>query len=249
MPLTFYGGFVRFAATVVVFALVWLFLRERERFTTPAFTAICTVVVIVGVLWLADIERSSRLVVGWLEIDRRLELADDAIARLERLEESAKTTGDALSTVTAQAETAARELRELSERETLRKWAMTTPLGVQAFSPAGTFGATGGLLADLAAKAFTGDNEHPGVGFNWECSGEGMKALEEVRARFPELPYATCAIGVCLRRRGEEDKGRAEIEAAVTQLQKLVAIEPHVRVLDAFVARCGSELAPPGIAR
>jgi hypothetical protein len=242
--MTLFGVLARIAFTAPMVWLTWRLLRAGV--TAPKYMTASVGLFLVVVVWLADIERSSRIAVGAIEIDRRLTLAEDAIGRLERLESGATKVAESLGSLTAEAREASAELKKLAERESLRAWAMVTPTGMRPVSALGGPGVRGGPLSELSEKAFKQERED-GTGHAWvsyRCDAEGTKALEELRTQFPELPYAGCAIGTCLKMKSDP-RWRGEVEQAVAQMEKLIAIEPHVRQLDEFWKKCSSLLAEP----
>lgn len=191
----------------------------REEVTVPKYTAAMPGLFLIALLWIADLEHSARIVAGFFEIDRRVELAQDAIRRLDELTKKAANTEANLS--------------ELVERETLRRWAMILPSGRVAVNPAGHVSTPGSPFENLYQNIFKAANG----GWKWECDDEILTQLAVLTEREPQVPYAAVARAACLKQRGDTS-WRAEAERIKGQLEKLKGIEPHVTTIDYFYKFC-----------
>lgn len=92
----------------------------RREATAPRYSAAMVGLFLMAVLWLADIEHSARIVIWVFEIDRRIELAQDVIKRLETVEDSAKKITAELQTLNVQA----KSLEESAIQTTMKVEAM-----------------------------------------------------------------------------------------------------------------------------
>ena len=114
--ITWFGILIRLIVTVVA---VWLFIRLlREKFTTARVNAAVLVLIALGVLWLADIEGATRLVFLGIEIDKRVEKAEDILDRLSNVEKIAQNTKNNLQNIRKEASKTASELSILIDKET-----------------------------------------------------------------------------------------------------------------------------------
>jgi hypothetical protein len=66
----------------------------RKKITAPAYTAVIGGLALLWVACNVDLKGASRIVVAGFEIDRRVEMAEQAIRRLEALEASAQQTAN-----------------------------------------------------------------------------------------------------------------------------------------------------------
>jgi hypothetical protein len=78
---------------LIGFAVATGFLL-RKKITAPSYTAVIGGLALLWVACNVDLKGASRIVVAGFEIDRRVEMAEKAIGRLEALEASAQQTAD-----------------------------------------------------------------------------------------------------------------------------------------------------------
>jgi hypothetical protein len=81
---------------VLVGIVVAIGFLLRRKITAPAFTAVIGGLALLWVVCNVDLKGASRIVVAGFEIDRRVEMAEQAIRRLEALEASAQQTTNKL---------------------------------------------------------------------------------------------------------------------------------------------------------
>ena len=114
--ITWFGILIRLIVTVVA---LWLFIRLlREKFTTARVNAAVLVLIALGVLWLADIEGATRLVFLGIEVDKRVEKAEEILGRLSNVEKVAQNTKNNLQNIQKEASKTASELSILIDKET-----------------------------------------------------------------------------------------------------------------------------------
>lgn len=114
--ITWFGILIRLIVTIVS---VCIFIRLlREKFTTARVNAAVLVLIALGVLWLADIEGATRLVFLGIEIDKRVEKAEDILSRLSNVEKIAQNTKNNLQNIQKEASKTASELSILIDKET-----------------------------------------------------------------------------------------------------------------------------------
>ncbi len=205
----------------------------RDGVTAPRYSAAVLGLFVIAVIWVADLEHASRIAVLGIEIDRRIELAEDAIHRLDELESSATKTVERLDTLTAKAQAIAEGLSELVEKESLRRWAMILPSGRLAVNPAGEVSTPGSPVEGLYQKIFKLENRE----WQWGCDDGTVSDLTVLSKREPQVPYAAVARAACLKQRGDTS-WRTEAERAKGLLEKLKALEPHVTAIDDFYKFC-----------
>lgn len=215
---------------LVTAAMGWAtFKLLRGEVTVPKYTAAMPGLFLIALLWIADLEHSARIVAGFFEIDRRLELAEDARSRLEKLEQSATETARKLDAVVTTAQGVEKNLSDLAEKESLRRWAMILPSGRLALNPAGELSTFGSSLEAVYQNIFKAADG----GWKWQCDDETLAQLAVLTEHEPQVPYAAAARASCLKQRSDAS-WRTEAEHAKNMLEKLKAIEPHVVAIDQF---------------
>jgi len=204
----------------VTVVISWATFRLLCKEVTPTkYNSALLGLFVVAVLWIADIENSTRIVAGVFEIDRRVELAQDAIHRLDELTKKATDTEARLS--------------DLTEKESLRRWAMVLLSGDEVVGAYGSFVLTGGPLSDSHTQVFREKEE----GWEWGCDDKDIADLTALIEHRPERPYASAARASCLKKKGDPS-WRVDTERAKKQLEKLKAVEPHAPAIDKFYEIC-----------
>src|SRR5262245_40547101 len=92
---------VKFGATAAIGWLVWLLVMRGRSVTIPRFTGAVAAIVLLVLLWLANLERAGHIILLGMEFDQRITLAQDAMKSLAQLEDAARQTADRLDALTA----------------------------------------------------------------------------------------------------------------------------------------------------
>lgn len=111
---TWFGVLVRIVVTAVA---AFLFSRLlREGYTTARVNSVYAGLVALGVMWLFDIEGATRIGFLGIEIDKRVESAQETLRRLGEIETAAKITTGNLERVHQKARKTTTQLRGIERR-------------------------------------------------------------------------------------------------------------------------------------
>ena len=220
---------VQTLVTLGIAAATFRLLQQKMK--VSSYSASVAGLFLVAIIWAIDFGSASRIVLLGIEIDRRIELAEDAIHRLTQIEGAAEETQRQLAEMEKRARSTGAEIQHIILREEIRNWLLIHPDGMKTDHAMGMLiGSNNSLESRLFSVS--GEDYSEGV-WTWPCDATSVVSYATLSERYPLLVYAPIARAKCLREAGDS-QWDSDADRIDSLLRVLSSATPRVPAIDQF---------------